>query len=69
MFEEQLLDPKHHDRSAFACGEPALDAFVQRHAHQTMRRGISQSWVLVPVDQTSSIAGFYSLAPAEEQHT
>ena len=39
MFEEQLLDPKRHDRSGFACLEPALDAFLQRHAHQNMRKG------------------------------
>ena len=65
MFEEQLLDPKRHDSSAFGCGEPALDTFLQRHAHQNMRRGISQTWVLVPADQPSSIAGYYSLAPAE----
>ncbi len=65
MFEEQLLDPKRHDRSAFACGEPALDAFLQRHAHQNMRKGISQTWVLVPQDEPITIAGYYSLAPAE----
>jgi GNAT superfamily N-acetyltransferase len=38
VFEEQLLDPKRHDRTGFACGEPALDAFLQRHAHQNMRK-------------------------------
>ena len=65
MFEEQLLDPKRHDRSGFACGEPALDAFLQRHAHQNMRKGISQTWVLVPQDEPITIAGYYYLAPAE----
>ena len=65
MFEEQLLDPKRHDRSGFACGEPALDAFLQRHAHQNMRKGISQTWVLVSPDKPSTIAGYYCLAPAE----
>jgi len=65
VFEEQLLDPKRHDRSAFACGETSLDAFLQRHAHQNMRKGISQTWVLLPLDQPSTIAGYYSLAPAE----
>ena len=65
MFEEQLLDPKRHDRSGFACGEPALDAFLQRHAHQNMRKGISQTWVLVPQDEPITIAGYYFLAPAE----
>lgn len=65
MFEEQLLDPKRHDRSGFACGEPALDAFLKRHAHQNMRKGISQTWVLVPQDEPITIAGYYCLAPAE----
>jgi GNAT superfamily N-acetyltransferase len=65
VFEEQLLDPKRHDRSGFACGEPALDAFLQRHAHQNMRKGISQTWVLVPQDEPITIAGYYCLAPAE----
>ena len=65
MFEEQLLDPKRHDHSVFGCGEPALDAFLQKHAYQNMRKGISQTWVPVPLDQPSTIAGYYSLAPAE----
>jgi hypothetical protein len=39
VFEEQLLDPNRHDRSGFACGEPALNVFLQRHAHQNMRKG------------------------------
>lgn len=65
VLEELLLDPKRHDRSAFACGESALDAFLQRHAHQNMRKGISQTWVLVPPDKPSMIAGYSCLAPAE----
>jgi GNAT superfamily N-acetyltransferase len=65
VLEELLLDPKRHDRSAFACGESALDAFLQRHAHQNMRKGISQTWVLVSPDKPSTIAGYYCLAPAE----
>jgi GNAT superfamily N-acetyltransferase len=65
VLEELLLDPKRHDRSAFACGESALDAFLQRHAHQNMRKGISQTWVLVSPDKPSTIAGYYCLAPVE----
>ena len=65
VLEELLLDPKRHDRSAFACGESALDACLQRHAHQNMRKGISQTWVLVSPDKPSTIAGYYCLAPAE----
>ena len=28
----------------------------KRHAHQNMRKGISQTWLLVPHDQPSTIA-------------
>jgi hypothetical protein len=64
VFDEQLLDPKRHDRSAFACGEPGLDAFLQRHAHQNMRKGISQTWVLVPPDVSLQGAGQEKVAPS-----
>ena len=37
----------------------------KRHVHQNMPKGISQAWALVPLDQPSTIAGYYSLAPAE----
>jgi hypothetical protein len=30
-----------------------------------MRRGVSQTFVLVSADNTAAIAGFYTLAPAE----
>jgi GNAT superfamily N-acetyltransferase len=65
VFEEQRLDPRRHDRKAFSCGVDALDRFLQKHAHQAMRRGVSQTFVLVPVGNTSAIVGFYTLAPAE----
>jgi GNAT superfamily N-acetyltransferase len=65
VFEEQLLDPKRHNRSAFDCGEPALNRFLEQNAHQNMRRGISQTFVLVTESDPSSIAGYYTLAPAE----
>ena len=65
MFEEQLLDPARHNRKVFSCGEPALDRFLQQQAHQNMRRGVSQTFVLVPADAPAEIAGFYTLAPAE----
>ena len=65
MFEEQRLDPKRHDRKGFSCGVEALDRFLQQHAHQAMRRGVSQTFVLVSADNTAAIAGFYTLAPAE----
>ena len=65
MFEEQLLDPARHNRKDFTCGVPALDRFLQQQAHQYMRRGVSQTFLLVPADAPDAIAGFYTLAPAE----
>ena len=37
----------------------------KRHVHQNMPKGISRTWALVPLDQPSTIASCYSLAPAE----
>ena len=65
VFEEQQLNPARHNRRAFACGVPALDRFLQQQAHQNMRRGVSQTFVLVPASAPAAIAGFYTLAPAE----
>ena len=65
MFEEQQLDPTRHNRKAFRSGVPALDRFLQQQAHQNMRRGVSQTLVLVPAEAPDQIAGFYTLAPAE----
>jgi len=65
VLEEQQLDPTRHNRKAFSCGVAALDRFLQQQAHQNMRRGVSQTFVLVPADAPEQIAGFYTLAPAE----
>ncbi|MCP9807145.1 GNAT family N-acetyltransferase [Cyanobium sp. T1B-Tous] len=65
MFEEHQLDPTRHHRKGFCCGEPALDRFLNQHAHQNMRRGVSQTFVLIPADIPAEIAGFYTLAPAQ----
>lgn len=65
MFEEQQLDPARHNRKAFSCGVPALDRFLQQQAYQTMRRGVSQTFVVVPANTPAEIAGFYALAPVD----
>ncbi len=65
MFEEQQLDPSRHNRKAFCSGVPALDRFLQQQAHQNMRRGVSQTFVMVPAEDPDEIVGFYTLAPAE----
>lgn len=52
------------DRAAFACGEPALDDHLQRHASQDVKRGVARVFVACPVGQPQQIAGFYTLSAA-----
>ncbi len=50
-----------HDRAAFSCGEPALDAYLHRQAGQDMRRGVSRVFVAT-FEDPAEIAGFYTLS-------
>lgn len=52
------------DRASFACGEPALDDYLQRHASQDVKRGVARVFVACPADQPQQIAGFYTLSAA-----
>jgi len=58
----EQLGPQH-DRVAFSCGEPALDAYLQRQASQDMRRRVAQVFVAVG-DLRERVAGYYSLSAA-----
>lgn len=60
-----VIEPlgSHHDRTAFSCGEPALDAYLQRQASQDIRRRVAQVFVAVG-DAPGKIAGYYSLSAA-----
>jgi GNAT superfamily N-acetyltransferase len=52
------------DRAAFACGEPALDDYLQRHASQDIKRGVARVFVACPADQPQQIDGYYTLSAA-----
>jgi ribosomal protein S18 acetylase RimI-like enzyme len=60
-----VIEPlgSHHDRTAFSCGEPALNAYLQRQASQDMRRRMAQVFVAVG-DAPGKIVGYYSLSAA-----
>ena len=60
-----VIEPlgSHHDRTAFLCGEPALDAYLQRQASQDIRRRVAQVFVAIG-DVADKIAGYYSLSAA-----
>jgi GNAT superfamily N-acetyltransferase len=50
-----------HDRAAFRCGEPSLDAFIRRHAPPNHARGISRVFVATrPGDRR--VVGYYASA-------
>ena len=59
------LGPQH-DRAAFACGEPALDTYLQRQASQDVRRRVAQVFVAIG-DAPDQIAGYYTLSAASFQ--
>jgi GNAT superfamily N-acetyltransferase len=65
MSHPTVIEPlgPHHDRIAFACGEPALDAYLQRQASQDIRRRVAQVFA-ARGDTPERIAGFYSLSAA-----
>lgn len=52
---------RHHDRDAFACGEPALDLYLKRQASQDVKRRVATVFVLVG-ETAKTIAGFYTLS-------
>lgn len=60
-----VIEPlgSHHDRAAISCGEPILDAYLQRQASQDIRRRVAQVFVALG-DATGKIAGYYSLSAA-----
>jgi GNAT superfamily N-acetyltransferase len=49
-----------HDRSAFDCGEPELNAWLQRHALDAARSGSAR--IFVAVDQAGRVVGYYAVA-------
>jgi ribosomal protein S18 acetylase RimI-like enzyme len=63
-----VIEPlaSQHDRTNFSCGEPALDAYLQRQASQDMRRRIAQVFVALG-DRPGVIAGYYTVSAASFQ--
>jgi GNAT superfamily N-acetyltransferase len=53
------------DRSSFDCGEPALNDYLQRFAHQHAVKNISQTHVAVLKNTRDKIIGFYSLSTGD----
>jgi ribonuclease BN (tRNA processing enzyme) len=56
-----LLDPEHHDRNAFDCGEPALNEYLQKTASQHLKKGIANTYILINSAESDRILGFFTL--------
>ena len=54
-----------HDRTAFSCGVPVLDEFLQRSALQNAKAGLSTSHVLVDSGAPRQILGYMTICTAE----
>jgi GNAT superfamily N-acetyltransferase len=52
-----------HDRSAFACGEEALDRYLRTQVSQDMRRRIASCFVAIE-SATGRLAAYYTIASA-----
>jgi GNAT superfamily N-acetyltransferase len=65
VLEEQLLDPRHHDRQAFTSGVAELDEYLHRFAAQQSKKGIAVVRVLIDTDTPKTILGYYSLSAAQ----
>jgi len=54
------LDKKCHDRTAFDCGTPALNSYIQRQATQDVEKHAAV--VYVALLERPAIAGYYTLS-------
>ena len=60
-----LLLAGNHDRQAFDCGRPELNAWLQRVARQHQGKGLSRTFVAASEHESSRICGYYALTLAE----
>lgn len=59
FFIEQLT--KSHDKSAFDCGEPALNDYIQRYASQNVKNDSARVYVAV-TPESSRVCGYFTLS-------
>lgn len=49
-------------RSAFRCGEPELDRYLQQAARQNSQKDLSKTYVLSPEAEPNCVAGYFTVA-------
>ena len=56
---------RKHNRDAFNCGVPELDAFLQKFALQNHKSGSTKTYVAAATGAPSRILAYYSLCPGQ----
>jgi len=64
-YRVEALDPSKHRREEFRCEAPELTEFLRTRARKEMEARASACFVLVPLDDSGRIAGYYTLSAAE----
>ena len=53
---------KSVDRTEFDCGQTNLNDYIQHYAAQDIKRNIARVFIVSPVDNDTTLAGFYTLS-------
>lgn len=68
VFRIHVLNTSH-DRKAFDCGQPDLNAYLQKTASQHNKKQVSRTWVIVDSEQPESILGYATTTLTEIEGT
>ena len=63
-YNNLIISPlnSNHNRPAFQCGVDSLDAYIQKQAHQDVKRRISRVFVATTDQDEKTILGYYTLS-------
>ncbi len=67
IWEEAPL-AKHHDRTAFDCGNADLNLYLRRYARQNHESGGAKCFVATAAGTPARVLGFYTLSPASIEY-
>ena len=56
---------RHHALDDFACGEPALDAWLVKHARAANASDTARVFVVTTDDEPQAVVGYYAVAAAQ----
>ena len=62
VWREEALT-RHHDRSSFDCGVPALNEYLRRYSRQNHESGGAKTFVAVAPEAPATVLGYYSISP------